>query len=183
MGTVNGKLRPEVLQDLANKTDFTEKELREKYKGFLADNPKGSLSKEQFKTLYGSLFPKGDAAEFSEYVFRTFDTNHNGSIDFREFILALSITSQGNNTEKLEWAFGLYDINGNGSISRDEVLTIVTALYRMVEDRGHETAAATTEKIFSWLDRDHNGIISLTEFVQGSQKNPLVMSLLDFSKQ
>lgn len=93
------------------------------------------LTKAEFQKIYKQFFPFGDPSSFADYVFNVFDADKSGSIDFKEFICALSVTSRGKMEDKLDWAFQLYDIDGDGKISYDEMLAIVEAIYKMVSSR------------------------------------------------
>lgn len=89
------------------------------------DCPDGLLSKSKFLEVYSTFFPTGNPDKFCEHVFRSFDKDNSGKIDFKEFLLAINITSGGNPQDKLNWAFTMYDIDGNGTIEKKEMVEII----------------------------------------------------------
>ena len=47
------------------------------------DCPNGQLTRQKFLEVYSSFFPQGEADKFCEHVFRTFDADNSGKIDFK----------------------------------------------------------------------------------------------------
>ncbi|XP_043836519.1 lysophosphatidylcholine acyltransferase 2 isoform X2 [Dromiciops gliroides] len=77
--------------------------------------------------------------EFAEYLklpvsdvlrqlFALFDRNHDGSIDFREYVIGLAVLCNPANTEELiQVAFKLFDVDEDGYITEEEFATILQA--------------------------------------------------------
>jgi neuronal calcium sensor 1 len=159
------------------------------------------LTKEEFQKIYRQFFPFGDPSSFADYVFKVFDADKSGTIDFKEFICALSVTSRGKMEDKLDWAFQLYDIDGDGKISYEEMLAIVEAIYKMVGTQfeitsdfvlthpaqvgsmvklppDEDTPEKRVKKIFRMMDKDENGSLDMAEFKEGSKRDETIVSAL-----
>lgn len=120
-------LSPQSIQELRKDVDFSADEIRAWYKEYLTSLRGGQeeLTMEEFKNVYNTLFI-GDASKFAEHIFRTFDKDGNGTVNFKEFLIGLCVSGSESSTDiKLKWAFNMYDINGDGYISRLEMKEIV----------------------------------------------------------
>lgn len=183
MGKRNSKLKPDEIEELRTKTYFSEEEIQQWYKGFMKDCPDGKLTLEGFAKIYRQFFPFGDPSKFAAFVFNVFDENKDGYIEFDEFLQALSVTSRGNVDEKLRWAFRLYDLDGDGFITREELLDIVDAIYKMVGNmvklpEEENTPEKRVNKIFEIMDKNKDDRLTFDEFLEGSKKDPTIIQAL-----
>ncbi|KAK8378177.1 hypothetical protein O3P69_018860 [Scylla paramamosain] len=165
------KLSKEDLEFLKQHTRYDEQMIKEWYKGFRQDCPSGRLTPDKFVDMYKMFFPSGNAEEFCDHVFRTFDMDKNGYIDFKEFLLAIDVTSAGTPEEKLKWAFRMYDVDGNGVIDVSEMTKIVQAIYDMLgtnsASRPADSAEERAKAIFSKMDENNDGNLTQEEFLKG----------------
>ena len=126
MGNKPQKLSANYIKDLQKEVDFTGEEIQQWYKEYTKSCRYGRhLTEKEFSEVYTKTFG-GDATQFARHVFRTFDGDGNGKVDFKEFLVGLSVTASDNLEKKLKWAFKMYDIDGNGSISREEMTSLMT---------------------------------------------------------
>lgn len=158
-------LSKELLEELKSNTKYSEAELCTWYQSFLKECPGGKISKQQFEGIYASFFPNADPTEYARHVFRSFDTNADGTLDFKEYIVALHLTSGGKTLQKLEWAFALYDVDGNGTISKNEILEIVRVLLTSsVVTTGQKNRTDRTQRSFigAAIDNFRTKVTTLT---------------------
>ena len=78
---------------------------RDWYKRFLEECPEGVLRKPDMVAMYSQILPQEDPSVIIEHLFRIFDRDGDGTIDFKEFVLATEITTSGQPEEKLRWTF------------------------------------------------------------------------------
>uniref|UniRef100_A0A669QY23 EF-hand domain-containing protein n=1 Tax=Phasianus colchicus TaxID=9054 RepID=A0A669QY23_PHACC len=105
--------------------DLQAVEIHHWYKKFMTECPSGQLTEHEFKQFFGLRGLDPQANEYIEQMFRTFDMNKDGYIDFMEYVAALSLVLRGKMEQKLRWYFKLYDVDGNGCIDRHELLNII----------------------------------------------------------
>ncbi|XP_077363097.1 recoverin-like [Festucalex cinctus] len=177
----------EILEDLKLHTKFSETEITQWYENFKRQCPSGRLSKEEFQSIYSKFFPDSDGNTYAQHVFRSFDTNDDGTLDFKEYIIALHMTSTGKTTRKLEWAFSLFDVDKNGYITKSEVKEICTAIFKLIPrdevprlPSDENTAEKRAEKLWKFFDKGDNERVAEGEFIQGVLDNEEALRLIQY---
>ncbi|CAF0778260.1 unnamed protein product [Rotaria sordida] len=88
-------LSEDEIDRLTKNTTYSKQQIQDWHQGFLRDCPNGKLDKKKFFEVYKKFYPEGKAEKFCAQVFKTFDSDDNGYIDFVEFLIAVNITSHG----------------------------------------------------------------------------------------
>ncbi len=80
-------------------------------------------------------------------MFKSFDTDGSGEIDFCEFMMAVSVTAKGDIKEKLTLAFKMFDLDKNGTVDRKEMEKIMEAIYDLLGEENRKGENSPTEVI------------------------------------
>ncbi len=165
------RYRPRPIEELVKATRFTRKEIQIMYRGFKQECPSGIVNEQMFKEIYSQFFPQGDCSNYAHYVFATIDQNCDGTVNFEDFLMGLSILSRGTIDEKLRWIFNLYDINRDGKVTRDELLLIVSSVYELmgkftnpgIDD---DSPKQHVDFVFKKLNPTEKSFITLEDFLK-----------------
>merc|ERR1719150_313093 len=85
--------------------------------------------------------PGKDAGKMEKHVFRIYDANDDGYIDFTEFMLIYFIMNEGTPEEVLGKIFRVFDVNGDGSITMKEMTKLIKDMYGMLKNDDPNLAA------------------------------------------
>uniref|UniRef100_A0A674I2H7 Lysophosphatidylcholine acyltransferase 2 n=1 Tax=Terrapene triunguis TaxID=2587831 RepID=A0A674I2H7_9SAUR len=98
-------------------------------------------------------------------LFLLFDRNGDGTIDFREYVIGLSVLCNPANTEEtIQMAFKLFDVDDDGSITEDEFACILRSSLGVPD--------LDVSQLFKEIDTDNSGKIAYNEFKDFAFKHP-----------
>ncbi|XP_017283157.1 recoverin [Kryptolebias marmoratus] len=183
----SGAVSKEILEDLKLNTKFSETEIVQWYENFKKQCPTGRITKQEFQNIYSKFFPESDANTYAQHVFRSFDANDDGTLDFKEYIIALHMTSTGKTTSKLEWAFSLYDVDKNGYITKSEVAEICSAIFKLIPKdevgdlpEDENTPEKRANKLWKVFQKGDNERVAEGEFIQVLLENEEALRLIQY---
>ena len=78
--------------------------------------------------------------EFSSHIMRVFDSDGNGYLDFKEFLIAIDIATCQTEESRLAWVFKLYDVDNDGVIDVREMAVIMETLETLDSSRSSESS-------------------------------------------
>ena len=136
------------------------------YKVFISmDKDKsGSIDIDEFFTKFHI-----DYSDFSRRVFEVVDVSGDGDLDFGEFFIGLYNYCTYDKGSIARFAFNLFDVDKSGEIEKQEVTLLVKMMF------GRNAPDEETQKIIRILDKDKDGKLSLTEFLEIQKKIGTVM--------
>merc|ERR1711892_1005274 len=84
-------LEEEDLEYLEKNTNVDKAQVQEQYQAFLLNHPDGKISKKSFYSMINESYPGMNTSKLSRHIWRIYDTNMDGFIDFKEFMMALYV--------------------------------------------------------------------------------------------
>ena len=124
--------------------------------------------------------PKKDAEKLEPHVFRIYDENGDGVIDFMEFMVVYYCLQFGSPEEVLKKLFRVFDLNSDGNISLNEIKKVVKDLYGLLK-HGNPTEASQefiAKSAFAEMDENKDGVVNKEEFVKAVLEHQQFSKLL-----
>ena len=177
--TSRPELSIEDLDFIANHTAMTRDKIDQHYESFLSIHPDGKITRKGFATMMRARYPGRDTTQLESHIFRMYDSNGDGYIDFREFIILLYVMSNGTLEENLKKIFRVFDINNDGTVSQRELNRVVKDLFRSFENNDElldeENVA---EDAFKEMDINIDGKITQEEFIRACLGHETLSTML-----
>ncbi|KDO22666.1 hypothetical protein SPRG_10981 [Saprolegnia parasitica CBS 223.65] len=162
-------------------------------------NDTKQLDRAAFEASFAALIPLQSMDKEARHrvhlildrLFEIFDTDQNGLVDFLELSSGLSVLCGGRKEDRVKAAFDLYDLNHDGVVSLDEMTTYLTSVFKVLFETnpGQQPPDATplevvfrcdtiitAEQCFEEADLNHDGKLSLDEFVSWYSKTNATLS-------
>ena len=108
-------------------------------------------------------------------LFRSIDTDGNGRLNFREWLISLAFLNQKASelTRTMKFAFRAFDINGDGYVDREEFLATMKRINPTYWDQ------SVVNQLFTSIAQSPTQRISLQEFLDFTHSHPLTASLIE----
>merc|ERR1712106_377784 len=153
---------------IVSNTDKEKEQVEEQFQIFLGKHPNGKISKRSFLSMMKECYPSKDSDRIGRHIWRMYDVNEDGHIDFREFMAVLYVMSSGTPEENLKQIFRVFDINNDGKISVAELKKIVKDLSKLIDEKDVENASKEilVQSAFNEMDETHDGQVSEEEFIE-----------------
>ena len=149
------------------------------YKIFLSNHPDGLITPKSFHSMLTQCFPTSTAKKLSKHIWRIYDTNQDGLIDFREFAVALHTMSFGSSEDNLSQIFRVFDIDCDGEIDHDEMKQILKDLLKVENEKvDNKSLESLARSAFSEMDENEDGFISRNEFIEACLAQKKVATML-----
>lgn len=161
-------LTAEELQEMKMASGFSAEELERLLRIFnrIDLDRNGSLSEEEMLKI-----PELEHNPLARRVIATIDTDGNGEIDYKEFVLALAVFTLNNRDAKYRFTFNLYDVNKDGFISNGDLYHVLKAM--VGSNLKDEQLQQLVDRTILQGDKDRDGRLSYQEFVEMVQGSDL----------
>ncbi|KAH7657866.1 serine/threonine-protein phosphatase 2B regulatory subunit protein [Dioscorea alata] len=161
---------------LASETSFTVNEVEALYELFkklsCSKFKVGYIHKEEFQLALLRSSQRHNF--FADRIFDLFDINHNGVIEFGEFVRSLNVFHPNTSeAEKIAFAFKLYDLRQVGYIKREELKEMVLAILNELElSLSDDVVDTIVYQAFIQADLNQDGKIDTEEWKEFIAQNP-----------
>ena len=157
-----------------SKTSLEEQEIMDMFKGFMNEYPGGEMTKDQFIETC-----EDDTKDIAESLFKVFDKDDSGTMDFWEYMLASNATCLTSPEEKLSWIFDVFDKDCGGTIDPEEGRGVVKSLFQMAGiELEEEILAVRMEEMLKAIDADGDGEITKEEFIKNALSCEFIHDML-----
>eukprot|EP00792_Barthelona_sp_PAP020_P002450 TRINITY_DN1394_c0_g1_i1.p1 TRINITY_DN1394_c0_g1~~TRINITY_DN1394_c0_g1_i1.p1 ORF type:complete len:183 (-),score=50.90 TRINITY_DN1394_c0_g1_i1:34-582(-) len=165
MGISPSKAEEADIQDISSSTHFNIEQVTDLKRKFeeKCSNGETEIDKIKFREIFGL----GDTL-LTDRIFSLFDSDNDGTVDVREFIVGLSQLSDAASIEaKIRFSFELFDTNSDGFISSNDLRDMLLASVNQTGIQlSNEVLDCLINSTISSIDTDNNGLIDYQEFYQ-----------------
>ena len=169
------------IEYLSAHTSMSKEQLQSRFEQFLIQHPDGKIPKDQFQSCLQACYTDCDIKKLDDYVYRMYDKNKDGFIDFKEFTIVLYMLSSGSPQDKLLQIFDIFDVNKTGKISQLEMTKLVREMFHVIdvsEKPAHCNPISFAKLVFNEMDADRDGEISKQEFINACLDDESFSSIL-----
>lgn len=181
-------LDPSVLAYLEKNTQADGAKLRAQFDNFIEKHPSGDINRKDFGDFVKECYPEKDYTKIEKKLFNMYDVDRSGTINFKEFMMALHIMSEGSPEQNLRQIFRVFDDSNDGKIEKNEMKKFIKDIEDLITDsdlkssglQRHDSKKKKTlaENAMAEMDIDGDGCITEDEFVKAILEHGKVSKIL-----